>query len=56
MDGVAIVSMHDFFKQNVILAIFTLGQCMTIIVPFDFLMFKLGHNIIALVINFLNSN
>jgi hypothetical protein len=66
MDGVAIVSMHDFFKQNVILAmvakileehvLFTLGQCMTIIVPFDFLMFKLGHNIIALVINFLNSN
>jgi hypothetical protein len=46
MDGVVIVSMHDFFKQKAILAmvtkileehvLFTLGQSMTIIVSFDF--------------------
>jgi hypothetical protein len=46
VDGVAIVSMHDFFKQKAILAmvtkileehvLFTLGQSMTIIVSFDF--------------------
>jgi hypothetical protein len=45
VDGVAIVSMHDFFKQKAILAmvtkileehvLFTLGQSMTIIVSFD---------------------
>jgi hypothetical protein len=45
VDGVAIVSMHDFFKQKAILGmvtkileehvLFTLGQSMTIIVSFD---------------------